>query len=132
MVVAFCLVIGISLQIFAQPIIGFFMGEEISEMALWTGMADIRFTGCFYVFLGGKMAVDGVLRGAGDVKMFTIANLVNLTIRVVLAVTLAPRIGVQMVWIAVPLGWLANLLISGAQYRTGKWRKVYAEKASII
>jgi Na+-driven multidrug efflux pump len=64
--------------------------------------------------------------------MFTIANLVNLTIRVVLAVTLAPRIGVQMVWIAVPLGWLANLLISGAQYRTGKWRKVYAEKASII
>ena len=113
MVIAFCLVIGISLQIFARPIIGFFMGEEISEMALWTGMADVRFTGYFYVLLGLKMAVDGVLRGAGDVKMFTIANLVNLTIRVVLAVTLAPRIGVQMVWIAVPIGWLSNLLISG-------------------
>lgn len=29
--------------------------------------------------IGFKMAVDGVLRGAGDMKMFTIANLVNLS-----------------------------------------------------
>ena len=31
------------------------------------------------------MAVDGLLRGAGDMKMFTVANLVNLGIRVIIA-----------------------------------------------
>ena len=31
------------------------------------------------------MAVDGILRGAGAVRVFTIANLVNLTLRVTIA-----------------------------------------------
>ena len=44
-------------------------------------------------------------------------------LRVVLAVTLAPRFGIQFVWMAVPMGWLVNYLISFFQYRTGKWRR---------
>lgn len=58
------------------------------------------------------MATDGVLRGAGDMGAFTAANLVNLTLRVVLAAVLAPRLGIRMVWYAVPVGWAANYLIS--------------------
>ena len=54
---------------------------------------------------------------------FTIANLVNLSIRVIFAVTMAPRFGIQMVWCAVPIGWFSNWLISFLEYRTGKWRK---------
>lgn len=69
------------------------------------------------------MLTDGVLRGAGDMKMFTVANMVNLSIRVIMVMTLAPRFGVAMVWIAVPIGWLANYVISFAEYRTGKWMK---------
>ena len=59
-------------------------------------------------------------------KMFTVANLVNLGIRVVLSVTLAPEFGIAMVWYAVPIGWLSNWIISYLQYRTGKWKHVYA------
>ena len=62
-------------------------------------------------------------------KLFTIANLVNLGIRVILSVTLAPRFGVAMVWYAVPIGWAANWLISFLQYRTGKWRRIDAVTA---
>jgi Na+-driven multidrug efflux pump len=72
------------------------------------------------------MAVDGLLRGAGDMRMFTIANLVNLFIRVALSVALAPKYGVAMVWYAVPIGWLVNWIISYLQYRTGKWKEIYA------
>ena len=43
----------------------------------------------------------------------------------VLAVTLAPRFGIQFVWMAVPMGWLVNYLISFFQYRTGKWAKLH-------
>ncbi|MFR8914313.1 MAG: MATE family efflux transporter, partial [Oscillospiraceae bacterium] len=77
----------------------------------------------FFCFIGFKMAVDGILRGAGDVKMFTIANLVNLAIRVLLSWLCAPLWGVEIVWYAVPVGWLANFVISFAHYRTGKWKE---------
>lgn len=73
------------------------------------------------------MITDGLLRGAGDMTMFTVANMVNLCIRVVMAVTLAPRFGIAMVWYAVPVGWLANYLISFGEYRTGKWKRIAAK-----
>ena len=78
--------------------------------------------GWSFCLIGFKMAVDGLLRGAGDMTMFTVANLVNLIIRVSLAMVLAPRFGIAVVWYAVPIGWLANWIISFAQYKTGKWK----------
>ena len=63
------------------------------------------------------MSVDGMLRGAADTKAFTIANLVNLALRVLISFTLAPIYGVAFVWIASPIGWAANWLISYAHYR---------------
>ena len=74
----------------------------------FTGIGYLTFMGWFFCFIGFKMAVDGLLRGAGDMKMFTVANLVNLGIRVIIAVTCAPRFGIAMVWYAVPVGWFAN------------------------
>ena len=67
------------------------------------------------------MCTDGVLRGAADMGMFTLANLANLTFRVLFAALLAPRFGAAFVWYAIPLGWLLNSLISGYEYRSGRW-----------
>jgi Na+-driven multidrug efflux pump len=76
----------------------------------------------FFCFISMKMSVDGVLRGGGDMQMFTSANLVNLGLRVSLAMALPPRFGLPFVWYVVPLGWLANFLLSGWEYRRGKWK----------
>ena len=119
---AICLVV----QLLARPLISLFL-EAPSAAAFDTGIACVRFMGWFYVLIGLKMISDGVLRGAGDMTMFTVANLVNLGLRVILAVTLAPRFGIQFVWMAVPAGWLINYLISFFEYRTGKWKKALAQ-----
>ena len=119
---AICLVV----QLLARPLISLFL-EAPSAAAFDTGIACVRFMGWFYVLIGLKMISDGVLRGAGDMTMFTVANLVNLGLRVILAVTLAPRFGIQFVWMAVPAGWLINYLISFFEYRTGKWEKALAQ-----
>ena len=116
---ALCLVV----QLLARPLIFLFMEDGGSAVAFETGMACTRFMGWFYELIGLKMISDGVLRGAGDMTLFTVANLVNLGLRVVLAVTLAPRFGIQFVWMAVPVGWLVNYLISFFEYRTGRWRR---------
>lgn len=128
--VVFCavLICGV-LELCYSPIITFFLGSEGTEIALDTGRNYLTFMGWFFCLIGFKMAVDGLLRGAGDMKMFTVANLVNLFIRVVFSMTLAPRFGIEMVWVAVPIGWFANWAVSFAQYRTGKWRQL-AEEAT--
>lgn len=123
--VIFCAVLlCLILELFARPITMLFLGSEGTSTAIETGQGYLTFIGYFFCLIGFKMSVDGLLRGAGDMKMFTIANLVNLFIRVFLSVTLAPKIGIAMVWYAVPIGWSANWAISFAQYRTGKWKNV--------
>ena len=62
-----------------------------------------------------------MLRGSGDVLVFTTANLVNLAIRVFAAFQFAPVWGVAAVWYAVPMGWAANYLISFGRYLSGRW-----------
>ena len=121
-VFGFGILICVILEIFYRPLILMFLGEEGTALALNTGMSYMRFIGFFFSFIGLKMITDGLLRGAGDMKMFTVANLVNLGIRVVVAVTMAPRFGIAFVWYAVPMGWLANYLISFARYKTGIWK----------
>lgn len=124
MVLVCATIIFIVLELFNGQIIAGFLGADGTNVAMSTGRSYLRFMGFFFCLIGFKMAVDGLLRGAGDMKMFTIANLVNLFIRVFIAMVFAPHYGINVVWYAVPLGWFANWIISFIQYRTGKWKRV--------
>lgn len=104
------------LKINYSSIISFFMNESSSDLAFKTGVVYLNFIGFFFILVGSKHYVDGILRGLGDVRVFTFANIINLFIRVSLSMAFAHKIGVEMVWYAVPLGWLANLLISSLYY----------------
>ena len=117
------LLLLITVEAGKESLIRLFIGDGISETALSTGVDYLAFIACFFILIGFKMSTDGVLRGSGDMAAFTIANLVNLSIRVLVAMLLAPRIGIGAVWYAVPIGWAANWLISLAEYRTGRWQK---------
>lgn len=117
------------LQLFHTPIISLFLGEDGTALALETGVSYLRFIGWFFMLIGMKMITDGLLRGAGDMTMFTVANMVNLCIRVVVSMTMAPRFGIGWVWYAVPVGWAANFLISYIEYRRGKWKQDRPRKA---
>lgn len=110
-------------QLFYRPILSAFVDIEASPVAYETGAGYLRFVGCFFCFLGFKACTDGVLRGAGDVEVYMIANLVNLSIRVAVAQLCSPIWGIQFVWYAVPLGWFVNYGISFLWYRTGNWQR---------
>lgn len=122
-VVAFAVIICVILTAFHQPIIHAFMESGSDVTAFETGSNYLSFIAFFFVFIGLKAATDGVLRGSGDVLVFTLANLINLGIRVTFAFTMAGIIGVQAVWIAVPIGWTTNFVISFIRYRSGKWSR---------
>jgi len=121
-ILLFAVVTCIILECFYTPIVGLFLGGGGTQLAFQTGTGYLRFMGFFFILIGLKMSTDGLLRGAADMKMFTIANFANLALRVFIALTMAPRFGIAMVWYAVPIGWMVNLVISYLQYRTGKWK----------
>lgn len=124
-VAAFAVFLALIIELTYRPLVLLFLGEEASAAAYRTGVDYLQFIGWFFVLIGFKMITDGLLRGAGDMVMFTVANMVNLGIRVFASMLFAPQLGVGVVWIVIPVGWAANYLISFAEYRTGKWTRVY-------
>lgn len=117
-----CLGAGIWILLFLlqRPLLSFFLKEGIEGKAFLTGEEYLSFLMFFFVLIGFKAISDGVLRGAGDMMVFTIANLLNLGIRVAFACLMAGKLGIQAVWIAVPAGWAVNGMISFLYYRSGK------------
>ena len=127
LVAFFAIVDAAWMEIFHASLVRLFMSDaNPSAVAFNTGDDYIRYIGWFFGIIGLKMATDGLLRGAGDTFMFTLANLVNLGLRVTLSVTLAPKYGIQLIWMVVPLGWLANFTVSFIGYASGKWKKAYS------
>lgn len=121
-VAVIALILMLPLELFSRELIELFLGEDGTVTAMNTGISYIAFMGWFFIFIGMKMITDGLLRGAGDMKVFTFANIINLSIRVLVAFIAAPVLGIEMVWVAVPIGWAANWLISYWGYHTGKWK----------
>lgn len=123
MVAAFAVMICLILTFFHGSIINAFLEEGSDPIAFETGNAYLTFIAFFFVCIGVKAITDGVLRGAGDVVVFTLANLINLGIRVTVAFALSPVWGVQAVWFAIPMGWTTNFVISFIRYLSGKWSR---------
>ena len=121
MVAAFAVLTCLILTVFHGLIINAFLEEGSDAAAFATGNDYLTFIAFFFVCIGMKAITDGVLRGAGDVVVFTLANLINLGIRVSFAFGFAGVIGVEAVWFAVPMGWTTNFVISFIRYLSGKW-----------
>jgi len=129
MAIAFAVMICLILTFFHGSIIDAFLEEGSEPIAFETGNAYLSFIAFFFICIGLKAITDGVLRGAGDVVVFTLANLINLGIRVTVAFAFSPVWGVQAVWFAIPMGWTTNYLISFVRYLSGKWSKKKLIKA---
>lgn len=99
-----------------------FLGKDGTELAYQVSGDYMKWIGYFFIIMGIKMATDGVLRGIGNMRPFLIANMVNLAIRLSVALICAPHFGIEFVWLAVPAGWLANLIISYSALRKS-WPK---------
>ena len=110
--VCFAVLAFLVIETLHTQISSLFLGKDGTAFAYQVSGDYMRWLGYFFIFMGIKMATDGVLRGLGIMRPFLVANIVNLAIRLSVALICAPRFGIAFVWLAVPAGWLANFLIS--------------------
>ena len=120
--VCFAVLAFIVIETLHTQISSLFLGKDGTALAYQVSEGYMRWLGYFFIFMGIKMATDGVLRGLGIMRPFLIAIMVNLAIRLSVALICAPRFGIIFVWLAVPVGWFANFLISYAALRRS-WPK---------
>ena len=119
---AFAVLAFIVIETLHTSISSLFLGKDGTALAYQVSGDYMKWIGYFFVFMGIKMTTDGVLRGLGIMRPFLLANIVNLAIRLSVALIFAPKWGIAFVWLAVPAGWLANFLISYVVLRKS-WSK---------
>ena len=95
---AFCLAISALVAAFARPLMEIFA----------VGSQYLRIEGSCYIGIGLRFLLYGLYRGLERAQMSILLTAVSLGVRVALAYALAPipRIGLQGIWWAIPIGWL--------------------------
>lgn len=111
MVVATGAVIAVLYLAFNVQLVELFVEGSGSAGTIESGSLFLKIVSPFYAFIGIKLVCDGVLRGAGSMKLFMVATFTDLILRVVLSFVLSPILGYAGIWWSWPIGWVvANIL----------------------
>ena len=128
------LIASIILLTIPSNLISLFDDENLNNDVINIGKSFIYCVAPFYIFLCIKIPCDGVLKGAGDMRSFTIATFADLIIRIGLsylfAYTLPNEYKIYGIFFSWPLGWAVGMLISILAYKLGRWKKLIGYEKS--
>jgi putative MATE family efflux protein len=120
------IIIGI-VQLFGDNMIGWFMSEGTDMTTrlevINVGTTYMRVVTFSYLIFSWVMVGNGVLRGAGAMKGYTVATFIDLGIRVAGAYVLAYIMGYNAIWWAIPIGWSVAAVLVFIFLRKGDWKK---------
>lgn len=121
-----CIPICLLYVLLSKQLIQIFVNKSsTSEECLITGRNFLLIVSPCYFIVALKLVADGVLRGSGMMKKFTIATFTDLILRVIFAklfsMTPLEETGI---WLAWPIGWIIATAMSYIFYRSGKWKNI--------
>lgn len=117
-----CCAMNVVLYIFATPLCALFGVEGV---ALERAAEMTRFLSLVYEFYALYAVMSGVLQGAGDTVVLSIATLASLILRVgsgYLFVGL-DWMSYEAAWTTMPVGWIGCYAVVGIRLISGKWKK---------
>ncbi|MDR0974287.1 MAG: polysaccharide biosynthesis C-terminal domain-containing protein [Ruminococcus sp.] len=116
-------IFSLSVILFHNQIIGFFVEKGTSEEAVKIASYYIITAACVYPLMGIKYLCDDILRAAGRMKLYLLTTVNNLVLRVALVYILAPKFGAAAIFISYTAALAITAIISIIIYRKGIWRK---------
>ncbi|MBO7254690.1 MAG: MATE family efflux transporter [Clostridia bacterium] len=96
--------------------------DSPTDDAVSAGFKFLLIVAPFYVLCATKLVTDGILRGSGAVKYFTIATFADLILRVILSFVLSGYFEETGVWLSWPIGWFVGMAFSLFFYFKGVWK----------
>ena len=122
MSVVFCAVISVAVFLLAKPLLTIFIDpSEVEQLAI--GAKYLRIEGACYIGIGMLMLFYAIFRGLERAGMSVILTVISLGTRVVLSYSLAPHLGLEIIWWSIPIGWFLADLVGLVCYR-GALRKL--------
>lgn len=123
LVLIFAVIISALIYIFGRYFVAAFIDSNVGSTAISYGLEYLQIVSVFYVIMGFMFITGGVLRGAGDMKIFMLSTLVNIISRIAFAYIFVPIIGHTAIFWSLPVGWLLAGTISFTRYISGKWKR---------
>lgn len=108
----FCVIVSVFVCVLAAPLMTIFIDASHTDI-IAVGVNYLRIEGAFYVGIGLLFLLYGFYRAVKKPGMSVVLTVISLGSRVVLAYVLSavPVLGVNGIWMAVPIGWaLADLV----------------------
>ena len=123
MILAVSLTLTTVLFLMGDILVGAFVDTKTSQAVIDAGVDYLRVVSLFYILMGCMNITSGILRGAGDVRFYMACTMCNFATRVILAYALVGIFKQRAIWYAIPMGWLAGLVVARVRYRSGKWKE---------
>lgn len=117
----FCVCISVIVCVFARPLMMIFIDPSESEI-IDIGVVYLRIEGAFYIGIGMLFLLYGFYRGVSRPAMSLVLTVVSLGSRVAIAYAFAGILGVNIIWAAVPIGWILADVAGILYYR--KYRRI--------
>lgn len=117
----FCICISVIVCVFAKPLMMIFIDPSESEI-IDIGVVYLRIEGAFYIGIGMLFLLYGFYRGVSRPAMSLVLTVISLGSRVAIAYAFAGILGVNIIWAAVPIGWILADVAGILYYR--KYRRI--------
>jgi len=118
-------VVSLTLLAFLRPVVGFFnLSAASAELAY-----QVIFSYCVVsiVFWAPSFALPNALRGAGDAKYTMVVSMFSMWIFRIGFSYLTARVlgwGLQGIWYAMYVDWVARTILFVWRFRGGRWRSI--------
>ena len=115
-------VILLLFQCFPEVFVSAFVNaEQTDPQVIAVGATYLRLVSVINLIFAIMILLNGLLKGAGDMRVFLFITLLNLGIRVLFSFILAAFIGWTAVCWALLIGWGCGLIVAVWRYRSGAW-----------
>lgn len=112
----FCVIISAVVLIFARQLMLIFVQPHETEV-LAAGVRYLRIEGTFYWGIGCLFLFYGLYRAVKNPAISVALTIISLGTRVALAYALAGPVGVDGIWISIPIGWILADIAGLVYYR---------------
>lgn len=103
----FCLLVSILVFLFARPLLTLFIAPSEGAV-LDIGVGYLRMEGLFYAGIGMLFLLYATYRGLERAGMSIILTVISLGLRVLISYAMAPGLGVWVIWLSIPIGWIIS------------------------
>ena len=117
----FSIVIAVLIFNFGNVFIEMFLDGDGNKEVIDFGVTYLRGISIFYLMMAFMFNFGAVLRGAGAMKVFMLSTLSNMIIRIGFAYMFKDSLGVDVIWMCIPVGWFVGTVVGAFGYFRGDW-----------